>query len=128
MKISGDNQEGPPGQALANPFVVKVRDGNGNSLERVTVKFTVLTGGGSLSAVLPSTGSDGRVANTLTLGRVAGTNTVQVRVGGISKTLVFTAEGTSSAPSLPVPTTLTIVSGNNQSGVIGGTLASPLCG
>ena len=125
MKISGDNQEGPTAQALANPFIIEAHDGTGIPLVGVTVKFTVLTGGGSLSATSLSTNSDGRVASTLTLGRVAGTNTVRASVPGISKTLVFTAEGTSSETSLPVPTTLTIVSGNNQSGVIGGMLASP---
>ena len=125
VKISGDNQEGPTAQALANPFVIEVHDGTGIPLERVIVRFTVLTGGGSLSATALSTNSAGRAASTLTLGRVAGTNTVRASVRGISKTLVFTAEGISSAPSLPVPTTLTIVSGNNQSGVIGGMLANP---
>ena len=125
VKISGDNQEGPTAQALANPFIIEAHDGTGIPLVGVTVRFTVLTGGGSLSATALSTNSDGRAASTLTLGRVAGTNTVRASVPGISKTLVFTAEGTSSETSLPVPTTLTIVSGNNQSGVIGGTLASP---
>ena len=125
VKISGDNQEGPTAQALANPFIIEAHDGTGIPLVGVTAKFTVLTGGGSLSATSLSTNSDGRAASTLTLGRVAGTNTVRASVPGISKTLVFTAEGTSSETSLPVPTTLTIVSGNNQSGVIGGMLASP---
>ena len=125
MKISGDNQEGSPAQALANPFVIEAHDGTGIPLVGVSVRFTVLTGGGSLSAPAPNTDSDGLAASTLTLGRGAGTNTVRASVGGISKTLVFTAEGISSAPSLPVPTTLAIISGNNQSGVIGGMLASP---
>ena len=124
--ISGNNQEGSPAQALANPFIVKVyHDDTSIPLVGVVVRFTVLTGGGSLSATALSTGSDGRAASTLTLGRVAGTNTVRASVRGASEPIVFTAEGISSAPSLPVPTTLAIISGNNQSGVIGGTLANP---
>jgi hypothetical protein len=125
VKISGDNQEGPTAEALANPFVVEVRDGNSSPLGGVEVTFVVRTGGGSLSATTPSTGSDGRAATTLTLGRVAGTNTVEASALGISQTVVFTAEGTSPINPLPTPTTLTIVSGNNQSEVISGTLANP---
>ena len=73
MKISGDNQEGSPAQALANPFVIEVHDGTGIPLVGVTARFTVLRGGGSLSATALSTNSDGRAASALTLGRVAGT-------------------------------------------------------
>ena len=39
--ISGDNQTGLTGEALANPFVVEVRDENGNPLEGVIVTFAV---------------------------------------------------------------------------------------
>ena len=135
VMISGNNQEGLPGQTLANPFIVKVyHDDTSIPLVGVVVRFTVLTGDGSLSATALSTNSGGRAASTLTLGWSAGTNTVQASVRGASEAIVFTAEGTSSEPPaeetsseppLPVPTTLTIVSGNNQSGVIGGMLASP---
>ena len=121
VRISGDEQEGLPGEPLANPFVVKVLDEDGDPFEGATVKFVVLIGGGALSAVLVQTGADGRAESTLTLGETLGSNKVQVNVEGISQVVVFSAEGI----LLPTPSILSIVSGDNQSGVIGEVLANP---
>ena len=106
-----------------NPFVVEVQDGNGDPSVGVAVTFAVTAGGGSLNPETTVTRPDGRVASTLTLGRVAGTNSVQVSVPGISETLVFTAEGI--APE--TPTTLVIISGNNQSWSHRWDFGEPLC-
>ena len=76
VRISGDEQEGLPGEPLANPFVVKVLDEDGDPFEGATVKFVVLIGGGALSAVLVQTGADGRAESTLTLGETLGSNKV----------------------------------------------------
>ena len=121
VRISGGEQEGLPGEPLANPFVVKVLDEDGDPFEGATVKFVVLIGGGALSAVLVQTGADGRAESTLTLGETLGSNKVQVNVEGISQVVVFSAEGI----LLPTPSILSIVSGDNQSGVIGEVLANP---
>jgi hypothetical protein len=43
LKISGDTQKGVSGGALANPFVVEVRDTNGDAFEGVPVTFVVMT-------------------------------------------------------------------------------------
>ena len=45
-KISGDNQNGTVGVALAQLFVVEVRDEDGSVFEGVPVTFTVTAGGG----------------------------------------------------------------------------------
>ena len=67
--ISGDNQTGLTGEALANPFVVEVRDENGNPLEGVIVTFAVTAGGGSLSDTNVDTDTNGLGAESiLTLG------------------------------------------------------------
>ena len=50
VKVSGDAQQGTPGTALAQPFVVEVQDGNGVAFEGVPVAFAVTAGGGTLSA------------------------------------------------------------------------------
>ena len=50
VKVSGDNQSGTPGNALANPFVVEVQDEDGEPLTGHSVTFSVTAGGGSLSA------------------------------------------------------------------------------
>ena len=91
-KISGDNQQGPPGEALANPFVVEVQDQNGNPLQGTTVTFAVTAGGGTLTATTPTTDANGQAQTTLTLGSTLGTNTVQASVQGIRQPQVFSAK------------------------------------
>ena len=48
-KISGDNQQGTLSAVLANPYVVEVRDQQGNPLQGAQVTFTVDAGDGKLS-------------------------------------------------------------------------------
>ena len=122
--VSGYNQTGLIGEPLAEPFVVRVRDREQDNkpLEGVTVTFTVLTGGGSLSTTTATTDVSGLAKSTLTLGDEAGTNTVEVRAEGISKAVTFSAEATLSAPT---PTSLSIISGDNQEGLTGEPLANP---
>ncbi len=119
--VSGDNQTGFTGEALANPFVVEVRDQYDAPMAGVTVTFVVSEGGGSLSTATATTDANGQAENTLTLGSDPGTNSVVVSVEGISRTEVFSAEA--SLPP-PVPTALSIVSGDNQEGVIGEVLTN----
>ena len=107
---------------LANPFVVEVRDENGNPLEGVIVAFAVGAGGGSLSDTNVDTDTNGLAQSILTLGSDPGTNTVDVSVEGIVKTEIFNAEG---ALPPPIPTTLSTVSDDNQTGLTGETLADP---
>ena len=97
-KISGDNQQGTPGTALANPFVVEVTDQSGAALAGVAVTFTVTGGGGSLSAPTATTDTNGQAQSTFTLGNNAGTNTVSVSVVG-SPTVTFNAVGAVHAGS-----------------------------
>ena len=97
-KISGDNQSDIVGVALAQPFVVEVRDKNGEAFEGVPVVFTVTTGGGTVQPEIAMTDADGLAQSTLTLGSDLGTNTVEVSVGGISREATFSAEA-----NLPPP-------------------------
>ena len=120
--ISGDNQEGLTGEALTNPFVTEVRDQHGDPMEGVTVTFAVTAGNGSLSATTETTDQDGQAKTTLTLGTEPGTVTVEANVEGISQTVVFNAEATLPPP---IPTSLSIISGDNQKGFIGEPLATP---
>ena len=83
-KISGDNQSGRPGAALANPFIVEVVDENDDPVSGVTVAFSVTAGGGTLSATSATTNNSGRAQTTLTLGDAIGDNTVSARVTGLS--------------------------------------------
>ena len=117
--ISGDKQQGLPGAALDNPFVVEVRDQSGDPLLGVKVAFSVASGGGTLSLTSATTDSNGRAESTLTLGPNLGTNTVSVSVTGIQAEQTFTAEG------IRIPKTLEIISGKDQEGLPGEALAKP---
>ena len=119
LKISGDNQQGYPGVALENPFVVEVQDNKSLTLEGVLVTFTVTTGGGVLSETTVTTSTDGRAQTTLTLGPDVGTNTVSVSVAGIQPPVTFNAEG------VRIPTALLKISGDNQQGESGAALTNP---
>ena len=118
-KVSGDNQEGMPNETLAKLFVVEVRSASGSALVGVSVNFSVVAGGGTLSVTNTTIDGSGRAQSLLTLGPDPGTNTVKVSVASISQTIVFSAE---AIPPPPIPTTLGYVSGDNQSGLTGETL------
>ncbi len=117
-KLSGDKQQGPAGTALTEPFVVEVRDQNGNPLAGAQVTFAVTAGGGTLFATTVNTGADGLAATNLTLGRDPGRNAITARVAEL-KPVIFGATG------LAIPTTLTRISGDAQEGPAGTSLAEP---
>ena len=106
-KVSGDAQTGATGTALANPFVVEVKDGGETrqtwdsatrtyvpvTFAGVPVTFAVTGGGGTLNTTATTTDTTGRAQATLTLGSTSGTNTVTATVthAGRSLTQTFTA-------------------------------------
>ena len=117
--ISGNDQEGLPGAALENPFVVEVRDPSGDPLPGVQVTFLVSSGGGTLSATSAMADVNGRAESILTLGPNLGRNTVTVSVTGIQEQQTFTAEG------IRIPLAFWIISGDKQQGLLGEALAKP---
>ena len=106
-KVSGDEQEGAAGGALAEPLVVRVQDQNGNPLAGVAVTFAVTAGGGSLSVTTDTTDTNGRAATTLVLGPDPGPNTVTATVAGLDP-VTFSAVGSA------IPHSLTKLSGHDQ--------------
>ena len=82
-KVSGDTQSGTPDSALANPFVVEVKDEDGEAIEGLRISFSVTAGGGSLSETSATADEDGRAETTLTLGSERGINSVQASVSGV---------------------------------------------
>ena len=82
--ISGDNQEGATGSALADPLIVEVRDQFGEPIAGAQVTFTVIAGDGSLTGGFTSenvtTGPDGRAEILLTLGPDPGPNNVKASI------------------------------------------------
>ena len=92
VKISGDEQEGVPGDVLTTPLVVEVQDQNGEAIVGVSVTFAITAGEGSLSVESVLTNSSGRASTILTLGRDLGTNSVAVTVAGIEQPITFMIE------------------------------------
>ncbi len=117
-KLSGDEQEGPAGTALPEPFVVEVRDQNNHPLEGVPVAFSVTSGEGTLSAANDTTDAAGRAEATLSLGSQPGTITVLAKADELFQA-TFIAFG------VAVPQSLAKLSGDGQQGDPGASLAEP---
>ena len=140
--VSGPGS-GDPGDALT--FTVEVQE-DGSAASGKTVTFSITSGDGnaSLNPTSATTGSDGRASTTLTLGNSAsGSYTITATVGDESTTGTATVnaqqarqqsgnqqqksneqQSTTKTP-LPKPTSLESISGGNQRGLTGETLANP---
>jgi hypothetical protein len=81
--VSGDAQSGFPNTPLSNPIVVKVADQYDNGVDGEAVDFSVLSGGGSITAS-DTTGTDGNAQATWTLGPAVGANTAQASATGLT--------------------------------------------
>jgi hypothetical protein len=118
----GQGQSGTVGTALATALGVTVKDSGGMAVSGVTVTFAVTEGGGGLSALEVVTGASGLAESSLTLGTVAGVNTVTASGGGLAGTPVrFTATAVAGDAGA-----MELVSGDGQSGFPSTTLTSPL--
>lgn len=125
QKISGDSQTGAPGQALPEPYVVRVVDESGGIVPGVDVGFRILPGdGGSLSASRVTTDSAGNASVIATLPNAIGlSQTVEAGISSTVVPIVFTSftglEATDASD-------IRIVSGNLQKGITKDTLLDPL--
>ena len=103
-RVTGHDQQGTPGSALANPYVIEVRDQYDNPLQGVEVTFSVTAGNGTLGGRFnlekATTDADGRAQAVLTLGPDPGTNTVEATVPRLEP-VTFSAVG-AGTPSTPV--------------------------
>ena len=100
VHVSGNNQIDTVGTTLSTPFLVEVRDQNGDALSGITVAFAVTAGGGTLSASSVTTDSSGQAESTLTLGSSTGTNTVTATATGITTPVTFTATATATGTAV----------------------------
>ena len=95
--VSGSCQSGIVSTALANPFVVKVTDSQGNAVSGVSIGWSITTvpygsSGSELSSSTTVTDSEGEASSTLTLGDKPGLYKVEASVSGLSGSPVtFTA-------------------------------------
>ena len=114
----GDQQSGPLNVQLPDAFVVEVLDGNGTPVQNVRVGFDVTQGSGRLSPRSVRTDASGFAEVNFTP-TSAGEIVVRARVAGVDF-VEFTV--TAGDP----PESLTIVSGDNQTGNPGSRLANAL--
>ena len=140
-KVSGDAQNGVTGTALANPFVVEVKDSTTRSYKRygtqgeearlaegdaeslfagVPVTFTATAGGGTLSATSVATDATGRAQVTLTPGATAATQTVTATVTHAGKTLTqtFTAVSNNRPPTFTSAATFSVAENTTAVGTV----------
>ena len=135
-KVSGDAQTGATSTALANPFIVEVKDsGNNPKLSEqgvqvlnsapdpfagVPVTFAVTGGGGTLSATTVATDANGRAQTTLTPGSTTGTNTVTATVTHAGRTLSvsFTATANNRHPTFTSADTFSVAENTTAVGTV----------
>jgi len=83
LKFSGDPQPTAANTALAAPLQVIVFSQFGERLQNVTVTWTIVSGGGTLSAASTLTDDGGVASVDYTTGPTAGQAKVQARVSGL---------------------------------------------
>jgi len=96
---SGQSQSGTISQALASPLVAVVRNSLGTAIPGVTVTWSVVTGGGSLSACTTVSDSSGLAQCSWILGSVAGAQSATASIFSNQSSASFTATGTASSPT-----------------------------
>jgi hypothetical protein len=122
--VSGDNQTGRVGEALAAPLVARITDARGQPVGGATVTFSVASGGGSLTATVVTSAADGTAQTSWTLGtRVADAQQAQGSVSTAAGARNVTFRAT---PSPGNPASVAVASGNNQSRGPGTELAEPI--
>ena len=117
--VSGNNQTGPAGQALQYPLTAVVTDGCNNPIAGTAVTWAVKTGSATLTNVVSTSTSAGRVSAGVKFGITPGTVVVTCTLG---TTVIATFTLTSS----PVVSGLSIVNGNNQSVTVSSAFPLPL--
>lgn len=117
--VQGNNQSGKPGATLPLALVVQVSDAFGNLLSGTTVTWAVSpSNGATLSNVIGTTDSAGKASALATLGNVSGPVQVTATAGGITQTFTLTVTVTVGG--------IVVVSGNNQTALVGSAFGSPL--
>lgn len=116
-RVSGNDQKGRVGAALASPLVVLVTNSSGQPVADQRVDFEIVEGEGRLATESALSSERGQASTRLTLGDQEGRVTVRSRVFGNEEGVVFTATaiaatggaapvpGTSSTGPAPVPDT-----------------------
>ncbi len=116
--VSGGGQSAHVNAALAQPLVVRVTGSGGAAFPGATVAWTVTSGSATLAPTSSASDADGRATTVVTLGSTPGVVVVSASTSGLAPvTFALTAVG---------PAALAVVSGNGQTGPVGGAMAESL--
>ncbi len=116
---AGNAQTGEVGAAVAQAPTVTVQDANNNPVAGATVTWTVMGGGGSVTAATSMTDAAGEASIGWTLGPLVGTDLQMLRAslsGGANVMFTGSAELTAG--------TIALNAGDNQSAVAGTAVAT----
>jgi adhesin/invasin len=125
--LQGNGQNGRVGDELPQPLVAQVSDAAGRPVVGGTVVFLLTdpAPGASLTPDTTTTGADGTATAQVVLGTRPGAQTGEVQALGAQGQAAATAPFTLNAVSENA-NGITAVSGDDQSGQVGATLAAPL--
>lgn len=118
--VGGNDQSATVGSSLTNPFVVEVLDAGGRAVGGQTVAWSVVEGGGTLSAPTSVTNASGEARAFLQVGATPGPQRVRAALGALSP-VTFTATAMPRAAAQVIA-----ASGSGQSAIVGAQLAQPL--
>jgi type II secretory pathway pseudopilin PulG len=116
--VQGSNQAVQGGKELPNAVVLRVLTEEGKPVEKVTVGFTVTTGGGSVNPGSAVTDANGEARTKWILGPSDPDQKLKAEVAGISPVTI-------SATAI-VPSAIIIAQGNNQSARVSAALVTPI--
>jgi uncharacterized protein YhjY with autotransporter beta-barrel domain/5-hydroxyisourate hydrolase-like protein (transthyretin family) len=121
IQVSGNGQSGTVGTASAAPMVVELRDASDVPVSGATINWASTCGGppGCSQPVAASslTDASGQASMAFTYGTTTSVQGIQASSGGLTAQFTMTATGLE---------TLTLVSGNGQSGTLNTAGAAPL--
>jgi hypothetical protein len=116
--VSGGGQGAHLNTALAAPLVVQTTGPGGAAFPGATVSWSVTTGSATLAPTSSQSDANGHATTVVTLGSTAGAVVVTASTSGLAPvTFALTAVG---------PAALAVVSGNAQTGPVGGAMAESL--
>ncbi len=119
VRVSASPDTGIAGEALSSPLVAQINDQSGKPLAGVVVNFSVTLGGGSVSASVDTTGSNGQVTTVWTLGTGVGFQQARATSAGLSAA-AFAATAVAGPPVL-----MTAIAPLLQNTVIGTAVSGP---
>ncbi len=103
--VDGDRQQARAGTSVVVPPVIVARDASGGAVGGIRLRFTVLSGGGSVGAAVVTTDASGRASpGAWTLGSALGEQQLEVGAadGSVSVTAPVRIRATAVGPNEPV--------------------------